>query len=117
MQKQSQNSGAGSRQQEQANAGGSMNPEQEQPQQEQQGGTYRPEGDRAVDFQPDDGNDITMETGQPEQTGGSHGQPDPGRREQQPQQSDAAQRRQAEMQDGDGEGQQGDSGPPGYGDR
>jgi hypothetical protein len=61
--------GAGSRQQEQQTAGGSMqtgvDPGDGRPsdavQMRQQGGTYRPEGDRGVEFQADQGRDIGFE--------------------------------------------------------
>ena len=59
---QEQNSGAGSRQQEQATAGGSMNEQdgRRSGQMEQQGGTYRPEGDRGLDFESDESGEFGM---------------------------------------------------------
>lgn len=69
---QRQNSGAGSRQQEQATAGGSMREDDERcdstRQMEQQGGTYRPEGDRGLDFESDDSGELGI--GQAEQQSG-----------------------------------------------
>ncbi len=113
-----QNTGAGSRQQEQATAGGSMEQDRQgDSQMEQQGGTYRPEGDRGVEFESDSGNDITMSGRQPEQHGERGSQQDLGRRDDQQEQSDLEKRRQAEQQDGASSSQPGENTPPGYGDR
>lgn len=71
---QARNTGAGSRQQEQQTAGGSFATERRDPgaqdpnqsggSQMEQGGTYRPQGDRGVQFEADGGQDIDFETDQ-----------------------------------------------------
>ena len=60
------NTGAGSRQQEQQTGGGSMDQKDKQQtsqedQGSQQGGTYRAAGDRGVEFEADEGEDIDFQ--------------------------------------------------------
>ena len=79
----SQNTGAGSRQQEQQTAGGSLDNERQNPggtnpgqsgsDRVEQGGSYRPQGDRGVQFEADDGPDIDFQT---DQQGGAPQQQD-----------------------------------------
>lgn len=89
-------------QQEQANAGGSMREDDEEfgensRQMEQQGGTYRPEGDRGLDFESDDSGRLGM--GQAEQQTDRRSQGgEPGRSRQQ---GGSDQSRQQEQSDSD----------------
>ena len=100
-QQQRQNTGAGSRQQEQATAGGSMQNEDTEGsgQQEQQGGTYRPEGDRGVDYQADQSGELGMGE-RPAQQPGTESQQDGFDRSRQQEQSDSERQRQGSQQDG-----------------
>ena len=98
---QQQNTGAGSRQQEQANAGGSMREDEEQfgdrsHQMEQQSGTYRPEGDRGVDFESDGSGELGM--GQAEQQSGRQGQDGESDRSRQQEQSESDRSRRGNQQ-------------------
>ena len=85
--RQQQNTGSGSRQQEQQTGGGNFDNERRNPGttgsdqtgagQMEQGGSYRPQGDRGVQFDSDEGQDIDF---QPEQQGGTPGQQGSGER-------------------------------------
>ncbi|WP_305096846.1 hypothetical protein [Croceibacterium aestuarii] len=66
----------------------------QQSQAEHVGGTYHPAGDRGLEFESGNGNEIGLDTSQPGETG---------RRDRQPEQEDSERRRQAEQQDGGGQ--------------
>lgn len=101
---QRRNTGAGSRQQEQATAGGTMRDEDGEDfgQMEQQGGTYRPAGDRGLDFEADRSGDFDIEDDQPSQQAGTARQQEGFGRGRQQEQSEPDRRRQAEQQGGMG---------------